>query len=424
MLATLRRRDFALLWLGGLISLTGDWVLYAALPFYVYDRTGSTVATAGMIVAALAPDILLGSVAGVFVDRWDRKRVMVVSNLLQAVVVLGLLLVRSDEWLWVVYAAALAQSAIGAFFGPAEAALLPSLVGEERLVQANSLNSLNNRLARLVGFPLGGTLLAWSGLGGVILLDSASFLIAAAMISLIAARPRAVRGDATTQLARSAWARVWEEWVEGLRIVRGVRAVAILFVVLGVMTFGGTMLDPLYAPFVRDVLGGSARTFGWLLTAHALSGIVGGLLVGRFASVLSPRSLMGWGSITAGLLLLLEYNLATLPVAVTVALLVGVTSVASSVGSQTLLQTSTPDEYRGRIFGALGTTGALMSLLGAALGGVLAEVFGLVPMLNVAASLTALAGVVVLLLLPSGATHGGRAGEAEEGAPMGGAAGP
>src|SRR3712207_313815 len=95
MLAVLRRRDFALLWLGGLISIAGDWVLRAALPFFVYARAGSTVATAGMIVAELAPGVLLSSAAGVFVDRWNRKRVLMVSNLLQAVVV-ALLLVVPD----------------------------------------------------------------------------------------------------------------------------------------------------------------------------------------------------------------------------------------------------------------------------------------------------------------------------------------
>lgn len=96
MLSVLRRRDFALLWFGGLVSVAGDWVLYAALPFFVYERTGSTVATAGMIVASLTPAVLLGSFAGVFVDRWNRKRVLVATNLMQAAVVSSLVLVPND----------------------------------------------------------------------------------------------------------------------------------------------------------------------------------------------------------------------------------------------------------------------------------------------------------------------------------------
>src|SRR5918994_4667037 len=134
MLALLRSRDFGLLWFGGLISVAGDWILYAALPYFVYARTGSTVATAGMVVAHLAPSVFLGSIAGVFVDRWDRKRVLVLGNLLQAGAVALLLLVPDGGWLGFVYVAAGMQSAVGAFSEPAESALLPALVGDRDLV--------------------------------------------------------------------------------------------------------------------------------------------------------------------------------------------------------------------------------------------------------------------------------------------------
>src|SRR5919201_4822699 len=125
MLALLRRRDFGLLWTGGLVSTAGYWILYAALPYFVYARTGSTLATAGMIVARLAPGVLLGTVTGVLVDRWDRKRVLVLGNLLEAAAVALLLLVPGGGWLGLVYVAAIAQSTVAAFATPAESAVLP-----------------------------------------------------------------------------------------------------------------------------------------------------------------------------------------------------------------------------------------------------------------------------------------------------------
>src|SRR4051795_6504169 len=164
MLPVLRRRDFALLWVGGLVSVAGDWVLYAALPFYVYERTGSTLATAGMIVAELAPSFVLGSVAGVFVDRWDRRRVLVAANLAQAAAVALLLVVARGGPLWIVFAVAAVQAAAAAFAIPAESALLPSLVPDEDLVPANALNALNNRLGRLIGLPIGAALYGALGL--------------------------------------------------------------------------------------------------------------------------------------------------------------------------------------------------------------------------------------------------------------------
>jgi len=177
MLATLRRRNFALVWCAGLISLLGDRALLTALPYYVYQHTGSTLATATMFTAYYLPMVLLGSVAGVFVDRWDRKRIMVVTNLIQTYVMLLLLLVRSAAWLWLVYVVSFIEIAVATFFQPAESALLPHLADEERLVSANALTSLNNNIARLAGPPIGGVLIGFFGLNSVALFDSASFLI-------------------------------------------------------------------------------------------------------------------------------------------------------------------------------------------------------------------------------------------------------
>src|SRR5437016_4704484 len=102
MLALLCRRNFAIVWCAGLISMLGRRALLPALASYVYPQTGSTLATATMFTAYYLPMVLLGSVAGVVVDRWNRKRIMVIANLIQAVVMLLLLLVRSREWVWLV----------------------------------------------------------------------------------------------------------------------------------------------------------------------------------------------------------------------------------------------------------------------------------------------------------------------------------
>ena len=392
MLSVLRRRDFALLWTGGLVSVAGDWVLNAALPFFVYEETGSTVATAGMIVARLAPSVVLGSVAGVFVDRWNRKRVLVWANLLQAAIVALLMLVPGEGWLWVVFAVAAAQSVVSAFSSPAESALLPSLVGPEELIAANSLNTLNNRIARLAGVPLGGVLLTSSGLEAVVVVDMLSFAAAAMLIAPIAP-PHVAR---VPLQASSAWESFWREWLEGLRLVGSDRTIALLFLVLGLMTFGGTMLDPLTVAWVRDVLDEGPQVFALILTVHAASGIVGSLLVGRFGRRFTPRDLIGWGSVVAGAALALRYNIPALALALAMSAVAGITSVASSIGVETLAMQSVPDELRGRVFGSLNATLGLLSLAGATVAGLVAEIVGIVPMLNVATALIALAGVLVL----------------------------
>jgi MFS family permease len=390
MIAVLRHRNFALLWFGGLISVAGDWVLYAALPFFVYERTHSTIATAGMIAAELAPSIAVGSFAGVYVDRLDRRRLLVVANALQALVVSALLVVAHGGPLWVVYAVAAGQSVLSSFSQPAESALLPSLVAPEVLLAANSLTALNNRLARLAGVPLGGLLLGLLGLTPVVLADAASFLAAAAMVAAVTVPPR-VRPEEPASFSG--------EWRAGLRVIRRERAIAVLFGVLGLMTFGGTMLDPLYVAWVRDELHRGPQVYALLLTVHSVSGIFGSLAVAAWGGRFEPRVLVGWTSLAAGLALIVKFDLPMLELAVALSLLGGATSVVSSVAIETLVQTTVREDFRGRVFAALGASGALFSLSGAVLGGVAAHVVGVTAMLNVAAALVIVAGLVVLRAL-------------------------
>jgi len=212
MLTVLRQRNFGLVWVAGLISLTGDWLLYVGLPLFVYQLTGSTLATAAAVASRVLPRLVLGSVAGVFVDRWDRRPTMIVSNLLLGITLLPLLAVRTADWLWVVYLVSFVQSALAQFLEPAEQALLPNLVDEAHLVPANALTGLNNNLSRLVGPPLGGLVVGAWGLAGVGLLDAISFFTAAVLVALVRADGR--DGAATRPIpadGRTAFATAWAE---------------------------------------------------------------------------------------------------------------------------------------------------------------------------------------------------------------------
>jgi MFS family permease len=405
-IGVLRRRDFALLWTGGLVSVAGDWVLVVVLPYVVYDVTGSTLATAGMVVAELVPGIVLGSVAGVFVDRWDLRRLLVSTNLLQALSVSSLLLFGPGT-LAVVYVAAVLQSSLAAFSQPAESALLPRLVPEDDLVPANALNVLNNRLGRLLGLPVGALLYAAGGLAVVVVVDVATFLVAALLVGLMRPQPSLDPSlDPAFGSQSVAVAGFVSEWRTGMRLIRDDRSIAVLFVVFGLMTFGGTMFDPLTAAWVRDVLGAGAGTYALLMTVHACSGIVGALVVGTVAARTSPSVLAGWASVVAGLLLLVRFNVPVVAVAVVLSSLQGVFAVASSVGVEALAQQRVPAAYRGRVFGTLQAWIWLLSLLGAVVAGVAAETWDLVGTLSVASGLTVLAGIVVLVALPPGSARG------------------
>ena len=135
------------------------------------------------------------------------------------------------------------------------------------------------------------------------------------------------------------------------------------------------------------------------MTVSSLAGIVGSLVVGSLGGRLGTRTLIGWSSVAAGVLLLLRFNIPSLWVAIALSALGGIPAVASSVGVETLAQERTPEHLRGRVFGSLQATVWLMSLLGAVVGGLVGELVGLLPALEVASALVGLSGVVVLVLV-------------------------
>ena len=175
------------MWLAGLLSDTGDWMLLIALPIVVYGLTGSALGTSVAFLVELAPGIILAPFAGRLADRADRRRVMLLVSVLQALSLLPLLFVGSHTGLAIVYAVIVVQASLATLFDPAKNALLPTLLRPETLVSGNSLVALNQGVGRLIGGPLGGLLLAAGHLRVIVIADAASFLAAAA---LIAALPR------------------------------------------------------------------------------------------------------------------------------------------------------------------------------------------------------------------------------------------
>ena len=405
MLATLRQRNFGLLWSAGLISLAGDWMLRIALPIYVYQLTGSALATSTMLIAGMLPDLLFGSIAGVFVDRWDRKRTMVICNLLLAIGLLPLLAVRSAEQIWLLYLVAFYESTIAQFFGPAENALLPQLVGQQHLVAANSLNALNNNLARLIGPALGG-MVAWlTGLAGVALIDAATFLFAAVLIGLISGTFKPVKSLTADDHGSvgQAWAAVPREWLAGLRLIRRERVVMILFALIAITSLGEGVFGVLFVVFVNRILGGGAQEIGWLMSAQAVGGLIGGVLVGWMDNKVSSIALIGLGALAFGLIDLAIFNYPAFFPGFTLALIlfiaVGIPGVTLMTGMNTLLQSAVADEYRGRVFGTYGMTGALLALIGATLAGTLGDRIGAVTLLNIQGGVYVAAGLLVPTLL-------------------------
>ncbi|TCO33568.1 putative MFS family arabinose efflux permease [Kribbella steppae] len=376
-----RQRDYRLVLSAGLVSLTGDWILKTGLAFQVYVLTGSTLASGGLLLSSFVPMVVLGSLAGVFVDRWDRRRTMIVTNLLHAVLLLPLLAVRDESAIWIVYAVVLMQSCLQQFFRPAEQSLIPVLVEPRQLVTANALNSQTSDVARLIGAGIGGLLAGLGGLPLLAVVDAATFLLAAGLI--VRVRHRVVR--TLTQSASGAIQRLKAEWTEGLRLCVAGPAMRLLFVFCLVTGVGEGVMSTLFAPFVSAELGGDGTAYGLIVSSQAVGGIVGGLVAAAIGSRLPAATMWGVGAFLFGLidLVLFCYPLVTdsLIPAFVCMILVGLPGAFTVAGMMTVLQRLSEDSSRGRIFGAISAAEGLAVLVGIASAGVLGELAGIIPVL-------------------------------------------
>lgn len=380
MIATLRQRNFLLLWVAGLISYCGNWMLSVARVVVIYELTDSTLAVGGLVLVSTLPSIAFGSLAGVFIDRWERKRAMVIVNLLLGVSILPLLFAGSADHLWIFYVSAFVQATLAQFFAPAENAMLPLLVEEKYLVSANALNSLNNSLARLIGPTIGGLLVAGMGLGAVVIVDALTYVLAALLIALISvtSQPQVVNDPSLRRVAR--------DWRGGLRFIWEDRLLLLLCACAALMAVGEGAISALFVPFVTDVLRGDAIQLGWVWSAQAIGGLIGGAVISWIGTRVSPLGLFIGGSLLFGVidLIIFNYSLVVpgLWIALVLFVLVGVPAVAIGTGFDTLLQRGTRDEYRGRVFGAIQTIIAAFAILGTVIASAVGEVVGVLPTIN------------------------------------------
>jgi Na+/melibiose symporter-like transporter len=413
-----RNRDLRLLLAAGLISMSGDWVLSVGLVYTVYAVTGSTLASAGALVAAFIPQVVTGLFAGVFVDRWSRARTMVVGNVLLAIGLLPLLAVHDSGDLWVAYAVLAATAVVEVFVATADSAMVPLLVEEEARMTANAVNGQVRQVSRLLGGSVGGFVAAAGGLTAVVLVDGATFVVAAVLVQLIrtSTRARAVEGETPAETeVRGRLASLVHEWRDGARTVARSRALRVLLGFVLITAVGEGIMGTLWTPFVKDVLHGNAATVGVITSSQAVGGILGGFLAVGAGRRWRPRVLLGWGAVAFGAVDLAIFLYPTLYVAAWPAvagmILVGFPGAVVMAAETTLMQDHSTDAQRGRIFGLLFAVGSLSLTAGAVCAGFLGDSVGIIAILALQGGGYVVAGLMVVAFLtespaPEGETAG------------------
>jgi MFS family permease len=393
-LQALRIRDFRLLWVGGLISSLGSWLLTIAIPAHIFLVTGSLRATGLTVAAEYLPLLVLGPVAGVLADRRDRRRLMIATNLSCAVAVVVMLLGTSPGRYWVLYVALIAENAGIVLYAPAWQARTPAIVGTGSLLSsANALNSVSSGTVRLIGGPLGGFLLAVVGIHWLISADALSYLLAAAAV-FMTSRPG--RDHAGGEHAVRGVAR---DLTEGTRVLRQQPMARALLPVTVVFLAANASLSAVLIPFGVSRLGGS-EYIGLLLSCLGAGFLLGAPVIRVLLDRVQPRVLLTaslTGTAAGYFLLFTSSSLAAALPAVTA---VGMFGSMSLVIPQTATQRVIPNQVLGRVSAVFLTCEAAATLLGAAAGPFLAQAAGLVTVAATASLVTLGAAALTLLIVP------------------------
>jgi len=421
----LRNGNFRNLWIGQVVSQIGDYFVGLALMVVVSsfsdDPAVVTANVAVIMIALTLPRLLFGILAGVFVDRWDRRLTMIASDLLRMVLTLGLIPAFLMHSLPLMFVLVFAASTVGAFFNPAKGALIPTLVPTEQLTSANSLSQTSMMLATFIGPALAGATFTIAGNGNewvAFVVDSLSFLISAISIWFISvptadeSSPSAHRefafGSSTEQLetgnSKSAIAQVWSEVVVGLKALFFNKAMATLAIVFAVTMLGVGALNVLWVAFFKTGFGFTQSDLAWRLSvvdiAFSAGMVIASVVVGNFFSNTAPKWLIVIGLIVGGGFFVPLGYLSNYWLVVAAMFGLGLFVAPINTGTATLMQLVVPNNQLGRVGGGIGTISDTATLASMSMAGALGAVLGIPLVFALGGILCILGGVLAWAALP------------------------
>jgi len=395
----LRLPNYRRLWLGQLVSEAGDGLTNLALLLLVNSITGSTAAIAAMAICLAIPPLTIGLFAGAYVDRADRRRIMLASDLLRAIVVLGFVLVGSADSLWLLFVFAFAQASIGTFFAPARGAVIPKVVPREGLLAANSVAQATRVVSGIVGAGLAGLII---GLAGVFwpafVLDALSFLASFVLIlGLPAAVGRIETATAAASAQPAAQPGIGSSLKLGLSRVAGSRLLSTTILSLAVVMLGLGAVNVLFVPLMTRVLEVSPAWFGPLDMAQSVSMILAAGMIGALAARFRPTTIITIGLVGVSVLIALTGAVTAIWQVLLLMFLVGwfVSPLQASV--VTLLQTSVVDAERGRIMSVLNAAMSGATVLSMAFAGIAGDLVGVRNVFFLAGAIVAVGAVISLI---------------------------
>jgi MFS family permease len=372
-------------------SQLGDWLYNAALLGYVYAATGSGWWVGAATIFRLLPYVLLGPLGGTIADRYDRRKVLLIGDLLRLALMVALAaVVATDGSIVLVIALTALASAAGSAERPAAMALLPRLVGESRLGPANALLHTVQDLGVVVGPALGAVLLAVAPNEVAFLANGITFAVSAAFIASL--RPAPIAAHARSHESMST------HLADGLRAARSTPFIVPLFVVVAMIEFTYGAQTVQLVLFAEQQLDLGASGYGWLLAASGIGGLLSAVVSPRLTASTKVSIVVVGTALLFCITQLVYAGTELLAVALVVTVAGGLGMVACEVVAETAVARITPSETLGRVMGVFDSLSVGAMVLGALLASLLVEVTSLVT------SLLVLGGLSVVVVLATLAT--------------------
>jgi MFS family permease len=388
-------RNLQLLFGGQVVSSFGDWLYVLALGILAYEITGSATVVAVLTFARLLPYAVLLPFSGVLADRGNRKVLMISADLGRGACMLGLLFAGSEETLWIAYPLVFLATVFSSLFQPAMSSVLPAIVGnEEKLVEANSIWSQMDAVSYVLGPALGGVLALLGVPELAFVINGATFLVSAATLLFVHVPPREAPETAEGDEEES-WL---SETLAGFRFLfrENEGVLAALTVALVGLSFTGGGIWTLILVLSDEAFGLGTEGSGFLNSVYGVGGVVGGLAAGYLASKVRLGPAVIW-SIGAGSVVFICLGISPAGVLPFVIMfVVGILDIMVEVNSTTIIQTGTPEELLGRVFGAFDGVLILAMLAGALIVGPLIDLLG--PRTTTVVSMLVALGIFLLCL--------------------------
>ena len=357
--AVFKRRDFSLMWLAQLVSTAGSALTDLAAAIFVYNATNSTLLVGVTLMATAVPSLIVGLIAGVFVDRWDRRKVMMASNLAQAVVV-ALIPFLLGINVALLFVAILVNAGVKQFFDPAYEALIPEIASDDELTAANAYLQIASFGSTAIGFA-GAGLLAAIDIRLAFWIDALTFVFSAGCIWLMRVRSHpGVPEEPTSVKLVVANLKIGFSTIFKTPIIRS------LFLLGAPVFFAFGLWNVLLLPMAIKVLGGTDFQYGVQEGLTSIGFVLGSLFMARYAGKLQIGLWVFVGCMGMGISGILYGLSPNIYVGIVFVMISGFFNSPSAVARQTLLQRNTPRELRGRVFSALFVMRDVIFLLGMA----------------------------------------------------------